>query len=128
MIDRLLITIAGIHGALGIALSAFGAHMLKSKLDAYHLDIYNTGTKYHMITSVVLLILALSIKPAISYQNMTLKRSFYMLLAGQVMFSGSLFLLCMQLGYNKIIGPVTPIGGIVMILAWLNLLFLRKRL
>jgi uncharacterized membrane protein YgdD (TMEM256/DUF423 family) len=129
--DKKLITLASVNGAVAVAIGAFGAHALKAKLAIYGQSAFETGSKYHFYFSIILLTLALIITTVPSFKNITLKRSFYLFFIGTFLFSGSLYALSM-LGtepntIKSLLGPTTPIGGILLILGWFNLLFLVKK-
>src|ERR1044071_18571 len=104
-------TVAGaILMALGVMLGAFGAHGLKDRLDAYQMSVYEKAVFYHFIPALGMLIAA------------RLPRSNWaciLLLAGIVFFSGSLYLLAVT--GNRMLGAITPIGGICFIAAWIVL-------
>lgn len=105
--------IASLTGATAIALGAFGAHALKDTLaEQGTASTWQTASLYHLLHSPVLLILAL--------QTSIRKRTFNLFAAGVAVFSGSLYVLC--LSNIKSLGAVTPLGGVLLILAWLDLL------
>ncbi|MFW8625476.1 DUF423 domain-containing protein [Deinococcus sp. ME38] len=93
--------------AAGVALGAFGAHALKAQLTPEALTTFETGVRYQMYAALALMILGT--QPAQT-------RAPWPLLAGAVIFSGSLYLL--TLTGVKILGAVTPIGGVLMIAAF----------
>ncbi|MCT4622979.1 MAG: DUF423 domain-containing protein [Schleiferiaceae bacterium] len=114
--------IASILGALAIILGALGAHALRDILTPRELESFKTGVMYHMFHALFMLIITFS-----KYAN-NLKPSYYLALTGIILFSGSIYLLCLDqyLGINlSFLGPVTPIGGIAFIAAWLALLQLK---
>ncbi|MFN3530833.1 MAG: DUF423 domain-containing protein [Bacteroidia bacterium] len=95
--------------ALSIGLGAFGAHGLRSLLDTRSFEVYETAGFYLLIQSVALLWLSRYPKPAA------------LLIAGMLLFSGSLYLLSTYSLHQLPVawlGPVTPIGGLLMIAAW----------
>ena len=103
-------TAAGILGATGVALGAFGAHALKAMLEANdRIDTWETAVFYHLVHSLALLIL--------STQPSMRRSTFYCFVGGVAVFSGSLYLLCLS-GLNWL-GAITPIGGICLIAGWL---------
>jgi uncharacterized membrane protein YgdD (TMEM256/DUF423 family) len=124
MYKRFLI-VGGFSGAMAVALGAMGAHFLKSKLETgliteTNLQTFETAAKYQMYHSIVILVLALfvdKIKLATS--------AGYFMMAGIVMFSGSLYLLSLKglLGLENInwVGPITPLGGLCFIIGWIML-------
>lgn len=98
-----------------VALGAFGAHALKSNLSTDMLAVFETGVRYQMYSGLGLL--ALGALPA--YQGVRAgvsRRAPALLLAGTVVFSGSLYLL--SLSGVKGLGAVTPIGGVLLLLGW----------
>ena len=100
-----------LYGALlagsGVALGAFGAHALKASLSAAMLEVFETGVRYQMYHGLGLLALA-----ALPAQ----RRAPIWLLAGTVIFSGSLYAL--SLSGIKVLGAITPIGGVLMLVGW----------
>jgi uncharacterized membrane protein YgdD (TMEM256/DUF423 family) len=103
-----------IIGAFGVILGAFGAHALKVNLEVTgNLDVWKTAVFYHLIHAVVLLVVTFSLK------NFN-KLSWFCFVTGIILFSGSLYLLALyQLAF---LGPVTPLGGVLLIGGWLSLL------
>lgn len=112
------VVIASILAALGIIHGAFGAHLLKKYLTVSQLDSWATAVDYHLIHALFILVLALA------SDHRIIRWTIGLACAGVLMFSGSIYLLCLQdvLGVSlRFLGPVTPIGGLLMIAAWLNL-------
>lgn len=111
---KLFITLASLSGMLAVMLGAFGAHGLKSRLDAYSLGVFETAVQYHFYHSLALLavgMLALS-QP----QTTMLKSSGWLFVLGIVIFSGSLYLLSVT--GMRWLGAVTPLGGLAFIGGW----------
>jgi uncharacterized membrane protein YgdD (TMEM256/DUF423 family) len=109
---------AAIMLALAVSIGAFGAHGLQGRLDAYSIDIYEKAVFYHFIhalgmLAVPLLVHAGLISPAAG------KWAGWLLLAGIVLFSGSLYLLAIT--GVRTLGAVTPFGGASFIAAWVTL-------
>jgi uncharacterized membrane protein YgdD (TMEM256/DUF423 family) len=106
--------------ALGVALGAFGAHALKDRLDAYSLDVYQKAVFYHFIHALgILIVSALTRAGALTESACTTVCA--LLLAGIVLFSGSLYLLALT--GTRALGAVTPFGGVSFIAAWLVLAY-----
>ena len=107
-------TAAGVLGALGVALGAFGAHGLQTRIDDPHLiEVWHTAARYHLIHALALLgVAAHPAQPAAAGWGFV---------AGIAIFSGSLYL--MTLTGAKWLGAITPIGGLCFIGAWLVLAF-----
>ncbi len=114
---RWLFLFAGFSGMTAVLLGAFGAHGLRGRLPEQMLQTYHTAVEYQMYHSLALLItcyLALHWPESVS-----LRWSAYLFGAGIVLFSGSLYLLSVM--GMRIMGPVTPVGGLMFVLAWLLL-------
>ncbi len=90
--------------ALGVALGAFGAHGLKTRLDPAMLANFETGVRYQMYAALALMVLGT--------QAGQLRAPLFLLL-GAVIFSGTLYLL--SLTGVKWLGAITPIGGVLLI-------------
>ncbi|HHL51963.1 MAG TPA: DUF423 domain-containing protein [Flammeovirgaceae bacterium] len=116
--NKLFILTGSALGALAVALGAFGAHALKSMLEASNrLDTYETAVKYHFYHALALILTELLLH---SYEHKLVGWAGYGFIAGIVLFSGSLYLLCFT-GINKL-GAITPLGGLAFIAAWIMLL------
>lgn len=102
---------------LGIILDAFSAHALKKLISFEQLQSFKVGTKYHLFHSLAVLILG------INYSTLKLSSTIIALfISGIICFSFSIYFLSVQdlIGVNlNILGPVTPIGGILFIFAWI---------
>ena len=106
--------------ALGVALGAFGAHALKERLDAYSMDVYQKAVFYHFVHALGMLIVsALFRAGALSESSSNVVST--LLLAGIVLFSGSLYLLAFT--GTRALGAITPFGGVAFIAAWLLLAY-----
>ncbi|MBC7525407.1 MAG: DUF423 domain-containing protein [Flavobacterium sp.] len=115
--DRQIQITAGFMGMIAIILGAFGAHALKAVLSVSELNTFETGVKYQMYHALFLLFLGLN-----NSVNSKIKRSIFLLISfGILLFSGSIYLLATMTITNinfKIIGIVTPIGGLLLIVGW----------
>ncbi|EQA45275.1 PF04241 family protein [Leptospira broomii serovar Hurstbridge str. 5399] len=105
--------LAAFFGFTGVAFGAFGAHGLKSILSPDLLTIFETGARYQLIHSVVLMILSLSNKWS---ESKELRIGYWLILSGILIFSGSLYTL--SITGIKILGAITPLGGIAFLLGW----------
>jgi uncharacterized membrane protein YgdD (TMEM256/DUF423 family) len=103
--------------ALAVALGAFGAHGLRSRLDAYSMSLWEKAVFYHFIHSLGLLIV--SVLPKTGTPMPGVNAVGWLLLAGVAIFSGSLYLLAVT--GIRTLGAITPIGGLSFIAAWLLL-------
>ena len=97
--------------ALAVMLGAFGAHGLRARLDAYSLDIYQRAVFYHFVHALGILIVPRLLNPPVA------GRICGLLALGILLFSGSLYLLAVS--GNRILGAVTPFGGVAFIAAWI---------
>ncbi len=110
--------------ATAVILGAFGAHMLKDILAADSLRSFNTGVRYQMThgLSIILIVLFSNIK------SLKLGTILNLMSLGIVFFSFSIFLLSLNniwsLDWIKYLGPVTPVGGLLLICSWV-LLFIK---
>lgn len=108
----------GISAALAVILGAFGAHALKSRLTVELLEIFQTGVQYHFYHALGLLAAGIL---AIHYPDSSyLRWSGWLMLAGIILFSGSLYVL--SLSGIRWFGTIAPVGGISFILAWILLI------
>ena len=117
MTARVCIAIASILAGLSVALGAFGAHALKAQLTEKALDTFELGTRYQMYHSLALLLVGLLWLQLPS--NSWLGYASWAFIVGILIFSGSLYGL--SLSGVKVLGAITPIGGVALILGWLLL-------
>lgn len=119
--NRKFLSAAAVLGGLSVVFGAFGAHYLKAKLDGDQLQTFETGVRYQMYHALALLLLsAVSEKLSSKYLNYI----FWCFLVGVLFFSGSIYLLACKnlLGIEsiaKVLGPITPLGGLLFILGWI---------
>ena len=115
---QLWLIIASVSGFLAVALGAFGAHGLKGKIAENLFAAFQTGTHYQMFHTLALLALAVL---AIQLEHLpkTVIVAAFSWIAGMLLFSGSLYALA--LGGPNWLGPVTPIGGLLLMIGWLSL-------
>ncbi|TQV82528.1 DUF423 domain-containing protein [Exilibacterium tricleocarpae] len=124
---KLFLLIAAANGLIAVALGAFGAHGLKSRLPEALMSTYQTGVQYHFYHALALLgVSILLLRPLPGPPPGLLVAGGWLLVAGIVLFCGSLYWLA--LGGPRWLGPVTPLGGLCFILAWLLLLLSAWRL
>lgn len=115
--------------ALGIVLGAFGAHGLKEVVSAEKVASYEVGVRYQIYHGLALLILAFNANKFAE----GLRTFLIFILAGVILFSGSIYLLAINdlIALDlRFLGPVTPIGGVLLIMGWGILLrkFLKMNL
>jgi LPXTG-motif cell wall-anchored protein len=115
---------AAIFLALAVGLGAFGAHGLRARLDAYSMGIWEKAVFYHFIHALGLLIVSILPKTG-TFPVSGVAWVGGLLLAGIVLFSGSLYALAVT--GVRALGAVTPLGGISFIAAWLLLAWRLRR-
>ncbi|MBT2623178.1 MULTISPECIES: DUF423 domain-containing protein [Chryseobacterium] len=106
-----------VYGMLSVILGAFGAHALKKILSVERLESFETGVRYQMYAAFFLLIVGYILK----FETSSEKWVSILMIAGTMLFSFSIYFLSLQdyLGANlKFLGPITPLGGLLMILSW----------
>jgi uncharacterized membrane protein YgdD (TMEM256/DUF423 family) len=111
---RKTLAIAGALIALATVLGAFGAHALKAHLSQDKLLVYETAVRYHFIHALGLLAIGVLLR---SLDGELLRWSATLVLAGIILFSGSLYWL--TFGAPRVVGIVTPIGGLALIAGWI---------
>lgn len=117
MTARSTIITGSVFMALAVAFGAFGAHIVQDLLTPDRFDVYQTGVEYHFYHALGLLLLGvISLNMP---ENKWLAWSGYSLVAGILIFSGSLYLLTLtDTGW---LGAITPLGGVAFILGWIFL-------
>lgn len=116
-VARLFLTLGSINAALAVIFGAFGAHALKTRISPEMLNVYHTGSQYHFYHALGMLLVGVL---ATQLQNDgALRLSGFLMLAGIVLFSGSLYLLAIT-GVTWL-GAITPLGGVAFIAAWIVL-------
>lgn len=125
----------GISGAIAVALGALGAHWLKAQLAAGNITAdqfsgYESAVTYHMYHTLAML-LVIVLKNQIN--NSAITWAYRLFFVGILLFSGSLYFLCTRnlwgAEWLRVLGPVTPLGGLCFIAGWLCLAFsLAKKL
>lgn len=114
---ELFFILGSLLAGLGVALGAFGAHGLKSRLSPQRLANFETGVRYQMVHSLGLL--ATGLAAGLWTANAWVGIAGVLLLAGMVLFSGSLYLL--SITDRRWLGAITPLGGLAWIIGWLCL-------
>lgn len=109
------------YGMLSVILGAFGAHLFKNYLSLEKLTSFEAGVRYQMYHAIVLLILGFCLPLASSIE----KWAGICLIIGVFLFSVSIYFLSFAEYWNinlKFLGPITPLGGLIMIIGWLLLI------
>ncbi len=114
MDGRRTLALAGLLLALAVACGAFGAHALRASLPADRLQVYETAVRYHFFNALGLLGIGLALR---SVDAALLRWAAALVLIGVVLFSGSLYAL--TFGAPRVLGAVTPLGGLALIAGWL---------
>ena len=116
MLERLLVAMGAINMFIAVSAGAFGAHGLKQILTPEMLAIWHTAVTYQMIHALGMFAVALLMP---KFCAVTLRWAGSCMLAGIIIFSGSLYALA--LSGIRILGAITPIGGVGFLAAWLLL-------
>ncbi len=114
MAAKIFIFLGSAAAFLGVALGAFGAHALKSKLAAEMLAIYQTGVHYHLVHALGLILVGILAER--TGNSALVSWAGWLLLAGIIIFSGSLYAL--SISGVRALGAITPIGGLSFLAGW----------
>lgn len=121
--SKIFVLFAAVSGFLSVALGAFGAHALKNRLDSHYLEVWSTAVSYQMYHSLALFLVAVLMMKW--PQTPLLNFSGYGFCIGVVIFSGSLYVLCLT--GTKWLGAITPIGGVAFLVGWACLAYAAWR-
>lgn len=114
---KLFIIIGSISGMLSVMIGAFGAHALKSTLEAtQRMETFETAVKYQFYHSLALILLGLIM---VQFQHRAFTIAGYGYIIGIIIFSGSLYTLSLT-GFTKL-GAITPFGGLAFIIGWASM-------
>lgn len=113
--QKLFLTIGSVAMALAVILGAFGAHSLKKILSEEMLTIFKTGVAYHFYHAIGLLVIGIVARYL--PDSALLSWSGWLMLAGIIVFSGSLYLL--SVSGIRWLGAITPVGGLCFIASWI---------
>ncbi len=111
--DRLFVGLGGALALIAVALGAFGAHGLRRRLSAEHLDTFETAVRYQMYHALGILAAGLAWP---RWPGSALTAAGWLFLAGVLLFSGSLYALSLS-GMRRL-GMITPFGGLAFLLGW----------
>ena len=120
--DKKILLVAAILGLSAIILGAFGAHALKKMLSIEQLQSFEVGVRYQMYHALFLLFI--SVFAFLEEKERMI--IFWLTILGVLLFSGSIYLLATNGITNikaKFLGPITPIGGVLLISAWSYLFY-----
>lgn len=111
---RLFLIIGSLSALLAVAFGAFGAHALQARIAPELMAVYHTGVEYHFYHALGMLLVGLA---ALHLPDSgLLEGAGWAMLAGTILFSGSLYLLCLT--GLRWLGAVTPFGGLAFLAAW----------
>jgi uncharacterized membrane protein YgdD (TMEM256/DUF423 family) len=117
-----VLAFGALYGGLAVIFGAFGAHALKKRMSDDLLKSFETGVKYQMYHAIVLLIL-----PQLLTFESALEQSIgWCFIIGVLLFSFSIYGLCLtaMIGNKwRFLGPITPLGGLLLVSGWIILLF-----
>lgn len=108
------LTTAAILGVVAVILGAFGAHALKTKLTPEALESFETAVRYQFFHVLLLLFVNMFTQ----FTNKEKNRISYFLIAGILLFSGSIYLIYLVNVPAKAIWFITPLGGLLLIVGW----------
>jgi len=117
-VDRNFVLLGAVAAFLAVALGAFGAHGLRSRLSPEMLAVFETGVRYHMFHALALILVGLIMG---RWGGWLIQAAGWCFVAGILLFSGSLYALA--LSGVTMIGAVTPIGGLAFLAGWACLAF-----
>ena len=123
MRPNVIISVGSFNAAIAIALGAFAAHGLQHHLDAHNLQTFKTACDYHLWHALGIILIGLIAQKQITSDNYS--RVAWLMLAGILLFSGSLYLL--STSGIRWLGWITPFGGMTLIIAWCWLGFLTLK-
>lgn len=120
MISKYILIAGAFFGFMAVILGAFGAHALKDSLSAENIKTFETGVKYQIYHALLLLFIGSTNILATNTKSLL----FYLIVAGIILFSGSIYTLATNALTSfdfKKIGFITPIGGLLLIVSWIIL-------
>lgn len=109
MTNKLLVALGAINAGLAVAAGAFAAHGLRERLAARALEVFETAARYHMYHALAMILAAL-------VATNGARTAGWIFQAGIVVFSGSLYALALT--DVKVLGAITPIGGLAFLVGW----------
>ncbi|MBW2960595.1 DUF423 domain-containing protein [Mesonia aestuariivivens] len=121
MIKEITLVAGALFGILAIVLGAFAAHALKKKFTEEQLKSFETGVKYQMYHAILLVIIGLNF-PLVNTLELVMVA---FIIIGVVLFSFSIYGLCISSSNGnkiKVLGPITPLGGLCLIIGWVLML------
>jgi len=118
--QKLILVLSGIYGMVAVILGAFGAHGLKGKLEPSASEAFETAVRYQFYHALALLMIGILYA---QFPSGALRSSAVCMMLGTILFSGSLYFLStrtiLPFGELRFLGPVTPLGGFLLVIGWL---------
>lgn len=114
--------LGALYGLLAVIFGAFGAHALKKTFTEDQLKSFETGVKYQMYHAIFLIVLGFNFNLETALERTMI----YCFIIGTFLFSFSIYGLCVSASKGKklrFLGPITPIGGLLLVLGWAMLLY-----
>ena len=114
--------IGALYGMLAVIFGAFGAHALKKTFTEDQLKSFETGVKYQMYHAILLIVIGYNFNFSTNLETYIA----YCFIIGTLLFSFSIYGLCLSASKNqklKFLGPITPIGGLFLVVGWGLLLY-----
>nr|WP_279326630.1 DUF423 domain-containing protein [Bacillus kexueae] len=118
MMVKLFLILGAINAFLTVALGAFGAHALEGKIPQKYIETWQTGVQYQMFHALGLFVVAFVMDKL--PQTSLVTWAGWLMFVGILLFSGSLYVL--SLTQVKVLGAITPLGGVSFIVAWILLM------
>ncbi|MBP1617445.1 MAG: hypothetical protein H6Q14_1272 [Bacteroidetes bacterium] len=122
MTKQIILAVASFYGLTSVIFGALGSHALAKVLSPEKLSSFEVGVRYQMYHALALLLLGFFF----TFQSSLEKTAAWSMVIGTLLFSGSIYLLSMAEYWKanlKFLGPVTPLGGLFLIVGWGALLF-----
>ncbi|MUH35458.1 DUF423 domain-containing protein [Zobellia amurskyensis] len=114
--------VGALYGLLAVIFGAFGAHALKKLLSEDQLKSFETGVKYQMYHAIVLLLIGFNFNMDVAFQQYMV----YCFAIGTFLFSFSIYALVISSAKGRkmrFLGPITPLGGLLLVSGWALLLY-----
>jgi uncharacterized membrane protein YgdD (TMEM256/DUF423 family) len=121
---KVFLILGAINAMLAVALGAFGAHGLEGKISAKYLEVWKTGVTYQMFHATGLFVV--TFLASRFPQSSLVSASGWIMFIGIILFSGSLYVL--STSGIKVLGAITPFGGLAFIVAWILLVIAAVKL
>ncbi|MDP9141305.1 MAG: DUF423 domain-containing protein [Pseudomonadota bacterium] len=121
--SQVFLALGALYGFLGVAFGAFGAHALRTRLSADMLAVWKTAVEYQMFHALALLAVGFLLRAGSSSTLLNISGACFA--GGVVLFSGSLYALA--LSGVRVLGAITPLGGLLFLIGWALLLLVALK-